>query len=57
MSDVELVEETCVEVFTCVVVKFSEQEFRTVWIRLLDWASNPSSPKPRLITFYHLADK
>ena len=57
MSEVEEVETQCLEAFTALVVKFSEMQFRPVFLKLLDWATNPSSPPTRLITFYNMADK
>ncbi len=57
MASVMLVEEGCVEVFTDLSVKLSEPQFRQFFLKLLDWATNSSAPKLRLISFYHLATK
>ncbi len=43
--------------FSLLVVKLSEALFRPMFIQLLDWATQTSAPRERLITFYHLADK
>ncbi len=57
LSGVKMVEECCLDAFVVFVVKLSEIQFRPIFLRLLDWAVNPNSPKERLITFYHLADR
>lgn len=57
LSSVEAVEESCLDAFTILVVKLSEIQFRPLFLKLLDWASNPNSPRARTITFYHLADR
>ena len=49
-------ETQCVEAFTTLVMKLSEARFGPMFLKLLDWASHPSAPRERLITFYHLAD-
>lgn len=57
LSQVGAVEEACLDAFTSLVVKFSESQFRPAFLKLLDWATNHTSPRARLITFYHLADR
>ena len=53
---IETVEGECMHAFTVLVVKLSEALFRPMFIQLLDWATQTSAPRERLITFYHLAD-
>ena len=57
MVAIETVETECVRGFSLLVVKLSEALFRPMFIQLLDWATQTSAPRERLITFYHLADK
>ena len=54
---VDEVEGLCLNAFTALTVKLSEAQFRVVFLKLLDWASGPSSPRQRLVTFYDLADR
>ena len=54
---VDEVEGLCLNTFTALAVKLSEAQFRVVFLKLLDWASGPSSPRQRLVTFYDLADR
>lgn len=52
----EAVETQCLKAFSTLVVKLSETLFRPMFIKLLDWATQSSAPRDRLITFYHVAD-
>ena len=57
LSDIEAVEELCLDAFNALVIKLSEVQFRPIFLKILDWTINPHSPRERLITFYHLADR
>eukprot|EP00731_Ephydatia_muelleri_P018756 Em0011g796a len=56
IEEVLPVENVCLEGFTELMVKLSEASFRPLFHKLLDWATSPSAPRDRIITFYHLAD-
>lgn len=57
LEEIEAVERSCLDVFCSLVVKLSEVQFKPIFLKLLDWSSNPHSPRIRTITFYHLADR
>ncbi|XP_068676688.1 HEAT repeat-containing protein 1-like isoform X1 [Montipora foliosa] len=56
-DDDEIVDQTegkVIEAFLCLIIKLSEGSFRPMFLRLLDWATRPDSPKERLLVFYRL---
>lgn len=53
---VDKTESNVIEAFLCLVIKMSEASFRPMFLRLIDWATRPSSSKERLIVFYRLCD-
>jgi len=54
---VDEVEERCVQVAMALSVRLTEPQFRQLLLKLLDWATNSSASKLRLISFYHLASE
>uniref|UniRef100_T1J0A3 HEAT repeat-containing protein 1 n=1 Tax=Strigamia maritima TaxID=126957 RepID=T1J0A3_STRMM len=56
-GDVAGLEESLFEPVLALVMKLSESNFRPLFYKIYNWASQAEAPKERSITFYHLTDK
>ena len=50
-------EEAVIGAFISLIMRLSESLFRPMFLKLVDWATRSSAPKPRQLIFYHMADR